>query len=94
MDKTFTEAPSVLKESKPSGYSISRRAGWFTHSEVWMRLLTDWVMENLGQEQAFPVHRLDRGTSGLMLWAKNSESARSWQALWQTGKVRKGYVAW
>ena len=94
MDKTFTEAPSVLKESE-TFWLLDKPSGWLVHPQrgVDAPALTDWVMENLGQAQAFPVHRLDRGTSGLMLWAKNSETARSWQALWQAGKVRKGYIA-
>ena len=71
MDKTFTEAPSVLKESK-TFWLLDKPSGWLVHPQrgVDAPALTDWVMENLGQEQAFPVHRLDRGTSGLMLWAK------------------------
>ena len=94
MDKTFTETPSVLKDSE-TFWLLNKPSGWLVHPQrgVDAPALTDWVMENLGQDQAFPVHRLDRGTSGLMLWAKNSESARSWQALWQAGRVRKGYVA-
>ena len=94
MDKTFTEEPSVLSESE-TFWLLDKPSGWLVHPQrgVDAPALTDWVIQNLGQGRTFPVHRLDRGTSGLMLWAKNPESARNWQLLWQAGKVRKGYIA-
>ena len=94
MNKNFTEEPSVLSESE-TFWLLDKPSGWLVHPQrgVDAPALTDWVTKNLGQVRTFPVHRLDRGTSGLMLWAKNSESARKWQELWQAGKVRKGYIA-
>ncbi|MFD1674745.1 RluA family pseudouridine synthase [Alicyclobacillus fodiniaquatilis] len=46
--------------------------------------------------QAFspsPVHRLDRNTTGLVIFAKTSRSAREAGALFQTGAIRKDYLA-
>ncbi|MCA8960494.1 MAG: pseudouridylate synthase [Planctomycetes bacterium] len=39
----------------------------------------------------YPVHRLDRATSGVLLFALSSESARAWQAA--LGEARKDYLA-
>ena len=94
MDKTFTEEPRLLRESE-SYWLINKPSGWLAHPQrgVDAPALTDRVIEFLGQEKAFPVHRLDRGTSGIMLSAKDSASARHWQEAWQAGRVRKGYIA-
>jgi RluA family pseudouridine synthase len=40
-----------------------------------------------------PVHRLDRNTSGLILLAKNSASARSLTESLQEGKINRTYLA-
>ncbi len=41
----------------------------------------------------FPVHRLDRPTSGVLLYALSSERARAFQELWIDRSVQKVYVA-
>lgn len=41
----------------------------------------------------FPVHRLDRDTSGVQLLAKNSDAKKTLEALFRARKVAKGYVA-
>jgi tRNA pseudouridine65 synthase len=40
-----------------------------------------------------PVHRLDRATSGVLLFAKSPEAARSVQLAFQEGRVEKRYLA-
>lgn len=50
---------------------------------------TDWQEgERLGV-----VHRLDTDTSGVMLWAKNSEAKEKLKLLWQGRQVKKTYLA-
>ena len=94
MDKTFTEEPTVLGEFD-THWLIHKPSGWLAHPQrgVDAPALTDWVGKLGGQSRVFPVHRLDRGTSGIMLWAKDSLSAKRWQQAWQSGQVRKGYLA-
>jgi tRNA pseudouridine65 synthase len=41
----------------------------------------------------YPVHRLDRQTSGVLIFAKSSDSARALMTSWPEGKVRKSYQA-
>lgn len=45
------------------------------------------------ESRAVPVHRLDRETSGLMLFALGAASARELQRAFRSGKVGKRYLA-
>ena len=93
-EKSSTEEPSVITELSDA-WLVDKPSGWLVHPQrgVDAHSMTDWVGTNLGHGRSFPVHRLDRGTSGIMVWAKSSESARSWQSAWQAGLIRKGYLA-
>jgi tRNA pseudouridine65 synthase len=50
------------------------------------------LREQLG-ERVFPLHRLDKATSGALLFARSSEAARHWGAAFEAGAVRKRYLA-
>ena len=56
-------------------------------------LLTDHVRERTRDDEArvFIVHRLDQGTSGLMIFARSEEVKRQLQEQWKT--VEKKYLA-
>jgi tRNA pseudouridine65 synthase len=41
----------------------------------------------------YPVHRLDRQTSGVLIFAKSSDAARALMTSWPEGNVRKSYQA-
>lgn len=41
----------------------------------------------------FSIHRLDKGTSGIIVFAKNKASAKKLSELWQMKKVQKYYLA-
>lgn len=43
--------------------------------------------------QLFPIHRLDFEVSGILLFAKNSQTHKRWQDLFQSRKVEKTYEA-
>ena len=43
--------------------------------------------------RVFPVHRLDREASGLMLYARNPEAQKALQDAWQEAVTERGYVA-
>lgn len=49
------------------------------------------VRDQLGA-RVFPVHRLDRPTSGVLLFARSSENARALTAQFAGGQVRKTYI--
>jgi RluA family pseudouridine synthase len=54
--------------------------------------LVDWVQENHSPDWR-NVHRLDRDTSGIVLFAKDSESLAAFTALFETREVVKSYSA-
>jgi tRNA pseudouridine65 synthase len=54
--------------------------------------LTDLIREQ-GWEEACPVHRLDRKTSGLILFSKKAECVPDFQQLFETGQIEKKYLA-
>jgi tRNA pseudouridine32 synthase/23S rRNA pseudouridine746 synthase len=58
------------------------------HSQV-----KKFAREQLDIENIYPVHRLDKMTSGLMLFAKNINTTRAFQLLFEQHKVQKFYLA-
>lgn len=73
---------------KPSGLLVHRTA--LARKEKWfaMQLLRD----QLGRH-VFPVHRLDRPTSGLLVFALSSDVARQMGELIQAKAMQKQYLA-
>lgn len=72
--------------SKPSGELVHR--GWARGEPTSMTRLRD----ELGR-WVYPVHRLDRGTSGALLMALDSDMARALGELFAAGDVDKSYLA-
>lgn len=54
--------------------------------------LTDLIREQ-GWLEACPVHRLDRKTSGLILFSKKAEWVADFQKLFENGEIEKKYLA-
>src|SRR5271165_3195629 len=78
--------PHVVVASKASGLLVHR--GWDKDDDVAMFRVRD----ALGQ-QVYPVHRLDRGTSGALLFARTREAAATLGRAFEQGRVDKRYVA-
>ena len=57
------------------------------------RLATDYVRRANPKGRVFIVHRLDRDTSGVLLFAKDEETKRAYQDNWDTLAIRRGYLA-
>jgi tRNA pseudouridine65 synthase len=72
--------------NKPSGLAVHR--GWADDDAYAMTLVRD----ALGQ-WVYPVHRLDRGASGVLLFGLSSEAARALCEQFEQRDVRKTYVA-
>jgi tRNA pseudouridine65 synthase len=77
----------LLAVDKPSGLLVHR--GWGRDSVV----LVDLVKEMLGVEVVHPLHRLDRGTSGVVLFALDGLTARRMGSGFEDGSVEKHYMA-
>lgn len=52
----------------------------------------DLLQAQLGQ-RLWPLHRLDKATSGVLLFARNADAARHWGIAFQEGRIRKRYLA-
>lgn len=51
------------------------------------------ILENRMGEKLYPVHRLDRATSGVLLFARHQEAARRISKLFMSREVKKEYTA-
>ena len=74
--------------NKPSGLLVHRSFLDKHETQFAMQMLRD----QLGQH-VFPVHRLDRPTSGVLLFALSSEAARDMNQLFIEGTIAKRYLA-
>ncbi len=77
----------VLVVSKPSGL-MTHRSELAPDSDVAMMRARDAI----GQ-YVWPVHRLDRGTSGALVFALSEDSARSLREAFDEGRIEKVYFA-
>ena len=57
------------------------------------RMATDYVRQRDPGARVFIVHRLDRDTSGVLLFAKDEETKRAYQDRWDALVRRRGYLA-
>ena len=93
----FTEAPElqvlyqdeyIVAINKPSGLLVHR-------SEIDKRetLFAVQLTRDLIGQRVYPIHRLDRPTSGVLIFALSSEVARSLSELFLANKIQKTYYA-
>ncbi len=76
----------VVVANKPSGLLVHR--GWDNDDDVALFRVRD----ALGQH-VHPLHRLDRGTSGALLFARTREAAACLSKAFEEGRVEKRYLA-
>ncbi|GAA0512876.1 RluA family pseudouridine synthase [Deinococcus depolymerans] len=79
------EDEALVAVSKPSGLPTLPGAGFLTHT-----LLTQVRLRYPG---ASPLHRLGRGTSGVVLFARTGEAGAALSRAWREHEVRKVYRA-
>lgn len=77
----------VAVANKPSGLLVHR--GWDNDDDVAMFRVRD----ALGGQHVHPIHRLDRGTSGALVFARTREVAALLARAFETGLVDKRYLA-
>jgi tRNA pseudouridine65 synthase len=73
---------------KPAGLLVHPSALDAHEERTALQLLRDQLGERL-----WPLHRLDKGTSGVLLFGRSADAARQWGAAFEAGQVRKHYVA-
>jgi len=72
--------------AKPSGEIV--HPGWARGEATTMTRV-----RNALRQWVYPIHRLDRGTSGVVVFARDRETARALADSWSGGLVRKRYLA-
>ncbi|NLO22379.1 MAG: RluA family pseudouridine synthase [Syntrophomonadaceae bacterium] len=89
--KIVYEDPQIIVIEKPPGLlsiaSDKEKVNTAYH------YLTDYVRQNHTAERIFIVHRLDRDTSGLMLFAKNERVKHQLQDAWKEMLIERAYLA-
>lgn len=73
---------------KPAGLIVHRSESTLPHEPILLQTLRDQL-----KQQVFPVHRLDRPTAGLILFALNREAAARMVDLFTNRLVSKYYQA-
>ncbi|QLB20196.1 tRNA pseudouridine(65) synthase TruC [Vespertiliibacter pulmonis] len=74
--------------NKPAGMLVHR--SWLDKHETVFAMQT--LRDQIGQH-VFPIHRLDRPTSGVLLFALNSETARVMSQQFEQHQIQKQYLA-
>jgi tRNA pseudouridine65 synthase len=77
----------LIAVSKPSGMIVHR--GWGRDAIT----VADIVRDQFVGSPIHAIHRLDRGTSGVLLFALDPDAARLVQAEFEAGRVVKRYLA-
>lgn len=72
---------------------VNKPAGLNFHSEDGEPGLVVLLQQQLDVEQLYPVHRLDKMTSGLLILAKNKQAAQRFQEMFSEREVTKFYIA-
>jgi tRNA pseudouridine65 synthase len=88
------ETPEIIRRDE-RWIAVAKPAGLLVH-RGWGRdpvTLVDLVRDLVGPSPVHPVHRLDRGTSGVVLLALDREAAARLGAAFAAGEVEKRYLA-
>lgn len=79
---------ALIAINKPSGWLVHR--SWLDKHETTVVMQT--LRDQIGQH-VFPIHRLDRPTSGVLMFALSSETARLMSQQFATKQIEKTYHA-
>lgn len=79
------EDEDLLVVSKPSGLPTEPAGGFLAHTLL--------ALVRARSPEAAPMHRLGRGTSGLVVFARTAEARARLQSAWRDHRVEKRYVA-
>lgn len=88
MLKILYQDDELIAIDKPAGMLVHR--SWLDKAETQFAMQT--LRDQIGQH-VFPIHRLDRPTSGVLLFALNSEMARLMCEQFEQHQVQKSYLA-
>jgi RluA family pseudouridine synthase len=83
----LVEAPGWLAVDKPPGMAVVPARAEDPGHSLWRTL------ERARDERLWVVHRIDRDTSGVVLFARNAATHRALSSAFERREVRKGYLA-
>lgn len=84
---------SIVVVDKPPGFQVHTPEHWIRTGQTLNRNnLMKQVRNQIGQ-YVYPVHRLDRATSGVLVFALSPEIAQALQKQFQDHEVKKIYIA-
>lgn len=86
------EDESLIVVEKPSGL-LSMSTGRDRKEITAYSMLYDYLNSDRDEQKVFIVHRLDRDTSGLLVFAKDEETKRSLQENWEDIVEERKYIA-
>jgi len=90
MFKIITQTDDFVVISKSSGINFHDEG---EHGSGLFSQVKQYLLEQFNITELYPIHRLDKMTSGLLIFAKNSESATIFGELFQAHKIEKYYLA-
>lgn len=97
-DTTFQKADVALQVLWQDDHlvAVHKPAGWLVH-RTWLdahetRFVMQTLRDQLGRH-VYPVHRLDKGTSGVLLMALDPGSAKAMTQVFEAREASKDYVA-
>lgn len=86
--KILHQDPTLIAVDKPPGQLIHPADHPQPDDQVTMKILRDQIGQHV-----FPVHRLDRPTCGLLLFAKDADTAAKLRPLFEENRIEKTYHA-
>ena len=84
--------PNVLYQ-EADYWVVNKPAGMSFHAEGQEIGFMQWMHEQYPDQTFYPVHRLDKITSGLILLAKNKQAAQKFGLMFEQHLVTKFYLA-
>ena len=87
MIEVIYQSDTLVAVTKPAGWIVHR--GWGQDSQT----VADFVRDQITGCPVHAIHRLDRGTSGVLLFALNSDTARYIQGEMENNRFNKAYLA-
>ncbi|MCT4560437.1 MAG: pseudouridine synthase, partial [Crocinitomicaceae bacterium] len=76
--------------------AVHKPAGMLVHKSKMARDAKVFALQELRNQlnrQVYPCHRLDRKTSGVLLFALSEEALSKMRELWMNNEVKKEYLA-
>ena len=92
MDNILFQNDNWVLIDKPPGYYVHPPENQNDYPIPYSQILLYRLRDHF-KKKVYPVHRLDVATSGLLLFAFNSETARKIQNTWNSEQTRKTYWA-